>query len=100
SSSLIIFSFSIIDVSHASRPRQYCEPKSTTGKLRILRVWMSVNASKNSSIVPKPPGKIMYAFEYLMNIVLRTKKYLNDSDLVRYLFGSCSNGSSMLQPTE
>ena len=42
----------------------------------------------------------MYALLYLMNIVLRTKKYLNESDLVRYGFGSCSNGSSILQPTD
>src|SRR5436190_2166114 len=80
SSGLIIFSLSIVVVSHASMPRQYWEPKSTTGKLRILRVWINVNASKSSSIVPKPPGKMTYALLYLMNIVLRTKKYLNDSD--------------------
>jgi len=49
-------------------------PKSTTGNCEIFPVWMSVSASKSSSKVPKPPGKMMNALEYLMNIVLRTAK--------------------------
>src|SRR5262245_17250764 len=97
---LMFFSFSMVEVSHASRPRQYCEPKRTTGKFLILRVWMRVSASKSSSIVPKPPGKMIYALLYLINIVLRTKKYLNDSDFVWYGLAVCSKGSSILQPTE
>jgi len=35
---------------------------------------MRVSDSNSSSSVPNPPGKIMNADEYLMNIVLRTKK--------------------------
>ena len=35
------------------------------------RVWISVSTSKNSSIVPKPPGKQTNADEYFANITLR-----------------------------
>ena len=37
-------------------------------------VWTSVSSSKVSSIVPKPPGKMIAPLAYLTNIVLRTKK--------------------------
>ena len=47
---------------------------STTGKLRILPVWMSVSDSNSSSRVPKPPGMITNASAYFTNIVLRAKK--------------------------
>ena len=46
----------------------------TTGKSRILPVWISVIASNSSSSVPNPPGMITNASEYLTNIVLRAKK--------------------------
>jgi hypothetical protein len=45
-----------------------------TGNWYIFPVWISVTASNSSSSVPKPPGKMMNATEYLMNIVFRTKK--------------------------
>jgi len=35
---------------------------------------MRVRASNSSSRVPKPPGKIRKAVEYLMNIIFRTRK--------------------------
>ena len=35
---------------------------------------MSVSDSKNSSIVPKPPGKITNPRAYFTNITLRMKK--------------------------
>ena len=35
---------------------QYSVPITTIGKPWILPVWMSVAASKSSSIVPRPPG--------------------------------------------
>ena len=41
--------------SRAGRPRTPM-PTSTTGKWRILPVWMSTSASKSSSSVPNPPG--------------------------------------------
>src|SRR5207244_1833537 len=48
-----------------------------TGNGLILRVWISVIASNNSSSVPNPPGKITNAIEYFTNITFRTKKYRN-----------------------
>ena len=54
--------------------RPVARPTSTTGKWRILPVWISVSASNSSSSVPKPPGKITKASAYFTNIVLRTKK--------------------------
>src|SRR6185437_4414402 len=61
---------------------------------------MSVSASNNSSNVPNPPGKMMNADEYLMNIVFRTKKYRKLISVSTYGFAPCSNGSSMLQPID
>lgn len=42
--------------SHSTRPDQYSLPTSTMGAGGTLPVWISVNASKSSSRVPKPPG--------------------------------------------
>ena len=42
--------------------------------LGALWVCTRVRSSKVSSIVPKPPGKMMAPLAYLTNIVLRTKK--------------------------
>ena len=61
---------------------------------------MSVSASNASSSVPKPPGKMMNALEYLMNIVFRTKKYRKFTSVSTYGLAPCSKGSSMLQPME
>ena len=58
----------------SSRPDQYAEPTSTTGKWRTLPVWMSVMASNSSSSVPKPPGRMTKPSAYFTNIVLRAKK--------------------------
>lgn len=44
------------------------------GKRVILRVWISVSASNNSSIVPNPPGSTTNPCAYLTNMTLRTKK--------------------------
>ena len=55
-------------------PAQYSVPTRTTGKWRILPVWMRVSASNSSSSVPKPPGRITNASAYFTNIVLRAKK--------------------------
>ena len=45
------------------------------GTCAIFPVWISVATSKNSSMVPKPPGIITKPCEYLVNIVFLTKKY-------------------------
>ena len=43
---------------------------------------MSVIDSKNSSMVPKPPGKQTKATAYLKNLTLRQKKYLKSNETV------------------
>ena len=45
--------------------------KSTTGKLPIFPVWISVSASQSSSCVPKPPGKMTNPSAAFTNITLR-----------------------------
>ena len=50
---------------------QYALSQSTTGKLPILPVWISVSDSNSSSSVPKPPGKITNPSAAFTNIVLR-----------------------------
>ena len=72
---------------------------STTGKFSIFAVWMSVSASKSSSIVPRPPGMTTKAYEYFTSMTLRTKKCSNATERSRYGFSFCSSGSTMLQPT-
>ena len=47
---------------------------STTGKFRILPIWISVSDSNSSSSVPNPPGRITKASAYFTNITLRAKK--------------------------
>ena len=42
----------------------------------------------------------MNATEYLMNIVLRTKKYRKSMSVSTYGLAPCSKGSSMLQPID
>ena len=59
---------------HSRSPVQNSLPTSTTGNGTIFSVWISVSASNSSSIVPKPPGKMMNPRAYLTNITLRTKK--------------------------
>src|ERR1700722_2921565 len=71
-----------------------------TGNWKIFPVWISVSASNSSSSVPNPPGKMMNATEYLMNIIFRTKKYRKLINVSTYGWAPCSNGSSMLHPTE
>ena len=56
--------------SRASAPSSRVS-KSTTGKVPILPVWISVSASKSSSSVPKPPGKMTNPSAAFTNIVLR-----------------------------
>src|SRR5690606_39799997 len=48
---------------------------TTIGNRLILPVWIRVSVSKNSSSVPKPPGRTIKAKEYLRSNSLRTKKY-------------------------
>ena len=55
--------------SRAGPPSTPC-PTRTTGKWRILPVWMRVSASNSSSSVPKPPGRITNASAYFTNIDL------------------------------
>src|SRR6185369_4253441 len=52
---------------------QYVRPNRTTGKCRILPVWISVSDSKSSSSVPKPPGKTTNPSVAFTNIVLRVE---------------------------
>ena len=47
---------------------------STSGRGSIFIVCTRVSVSKNSSMVPYPPGKQTHAWLYLTNMVLRTKK--------------------------
>jgi hypothetical protein len=54
----VIPSASSCPLIHATIGLQYDVSKSTTGKWRILPVWINVSASYSSSSVPKPPGKI------------------------------------------
>jgi len=61
-------------LSQSISPVQYFLPTRMTGNLSILRVWMRVIASKNSSSVPNPPGITTNPCAYLTNITLRTKK--------------------------
>src|SRR5258708_30062286 len=70
------------------------------GTLVILPVGTSVTASNSSSSVPKPPGSTTKACEYLTNMVLRTKKYLNSRPMSTNSFRPCSCGNSMPRPTE
>src|SRR5229473_2437221 len=70
------------------------------GNLVILPVCTSVTASNSSSSVPKPPGNTTKACEYLTNMVLRTKKYLNSRPMSTNSFRPCSCGNSMPRPTE
>src|SRR5437667_347327 len=70
------------------------------GNLVILPVCTSVTASNSSSSVPNPPGSTTKACEYLTNMVLRTKKYLNSRPMSTNSFSPCSCGNSMPRPTE
>src|SRR4029077_6893222 len=79
---------------------QYPVSQSTTGKLLILPVWISVSDSNSSSTVPKPPGKMTNPCAYFTSMVLRTKKERNSCLTATKRFTACSNGSSMLSPTE
>jgi len=93
-SSTIVFSI------QRSSPSQYFRPISTTGNRRIFPVWMRVSDSKNSSIVPNPPGMMTYPEAYFTNITLRAKKCRKVSDLFWYRFRFCSSGSWMFSPID
>ena len=80
--------------------RQYPVPIRMIGNCVIFLVWTSVAVSNSSSSVPNPPGSTTNAHEYFTSITLRTKKYRNSMNLSRYRFGSCSIGSTMLQPSD
>ena len=82
------------------RPFQYSLPISMTGNLSILDVWIRVIDSKNSSIVPNPPGNMTNAFAYFTNMTFLQKKYLKSISFVMNLFGSCIIGTSILRPME
>src|SRR5262252_5624080 len=100
SSTAIIFSRKSVSPIQSSNPFQYSRLTRITGNGLILRVWISVIASNNSSRVPKPPGKMTKAIEYFTNITLRTKKYLKFRSLLAKMFGFCSRGSSIFKPTD
>jgi len=53
---------------------QNSRPYSKTGIRAIFLVWISVNASKSSSIVPKPPGKAANAFARFRKCIFRMQK--------------------------
>src|SRR5674536_270153 len=76
----------------SSSPCQYAEPINTTGKDVTFPVCTSVSASNSSSMVPKPPGSTTNAWAYLMNIVLRAKKYRKDTPTSTHSLSRCSNG--------
>ena len=66
-----------------------------------LPVCRSVNSSKVSSCVPKPPGRHTNADDSLINMSLRVKKYFiatSRSPPARMSLGFSSNGSWMLMP--
>src|ERR1700730_18003446 len=86
--------------SQLSRRVQYWIPKSTIGKWSIFPVCARVTASKSSSRVPNPPGKMTKPRAYLTNIIFRTKKWRNSIPTPTRSLSACSLGSSMLQPTE
>ena len=73
----------------------------TTGKWRILPVWISVSASNSSSSVPKPPGKMTNAVGVLHEHRLAHEEVAEvDRRGRRTGWGPARSGSSMLQPTD
>ena len=74
SAGLMVPVVAAVSRSQRSKPPQYSEPMSTSGKEVTFRVCTSVTASKSSSNVPNPPGRTMNPWAYLTNIVLRAKK--------------------------
>ena len=85
---------------------QYVSPgvsRKTIGTGSPLPVWVSVRSSKVSSSVPNPPGRQMKAFDSLMSISFRVKKYF----IATYLWSpamtelaSCSHGRRMETPID
>src|SRR5688572_15996133 len=90
----------IIFIRNSFNGAWYSFPNTTTGKLRIVLVCISVQVSKNSSMVPNPPGMTMNPNEYFSSNTFLTKKYRIVTHLCIYGFGSCSNGRKILQPTD
>src|SRR3954447_16058000 len=74
SAALIVPVSASVPRTQSMSPDQYAVPKRITGKRVTLRVCTRVSASKSSSRVPKPPGRITKACAYFTNMVLRTKK--------------------------
>lgn len=64
----------ITSFTHCSKPLQNSLPTRINGTCNIFPVCVNVRTSKNSSIVPNPPGIMIKACEYFTNITLRTKK--------------------------
>ena len=92
--------FNMCSLIQSTRPAQYSLPINMTGNASTLFVCTRVIASKNSSIVPKPPGKTRNAFAYFKNMTLREKKYLKSISFVINLFGFWTTGTCIFSPTE
>ncbi len=66
----------------------------------ILRVWINVIASNNSSSVPNPPGQDHESDRVLHEHHFSYEEISEIQQLVRINFGFCSSGNSMFSPTE